>query len=36
MRGRARAGASDATGMEFARDAHMYDGEIELRNANVE
>ena len=24
------------TAMEFVREAHMFDGEIELRNANVE
>jgi len=36
MRGGASADGFVGTVMEFMREAHMFVGEIELRNANVE
>jgi hypothetical protein len=36
MRGSERAKHFVGADMEFMREAHMYVGEIELRNANVE
>ncbi len=36
MRGGAGVWCFVETAMEFMRKAHMFDGEIELRNANVE